>query len=854
MITILTVAGCLAGLYLGQILFGNGTLGTIMGFLLGSNTGLLFEVHSLNRRLSALEKYRRTTPLPAPTVTPVKKTSPPTTKLPTKSPKFPSAAQKYLTDRVKNLLNTGNLPVKTGILVCFFGIAFLLKYAVDHQLFYLSLAMRHWLSAGFAGILLLIGYRLRQSLPLYAISLQGGGIGILYLTVYSSMGFFALLDKTPAFALLTLLTIGCGLLAIGQNARSLAVLAIIGGFLAPLLIPAYNQDPLLLFSWYGFLNLGIAVIAWFRPWRELNTIGFLFTFIIAGFWGYHYYSPPWFMITEPFLIGHFLLYQLIVVLFAHRQPPKLKGLVDGTLVFGTPIAAFTLQAGLLTDSEYGLAGSALIVSLLYGLGAFRLHTQFKLLSEAWLALAVAFATVAVPLAFQAQWTSAVWALEGAALIWVSQRQKHPLGLAFGLFLIITASLAFFLDGSHYRETRAIVNGHYFGIAVIFLSSLLGAWCFHHDVFFKKYSRPAGYFLLIWGLLWWLAGGLVEIIHHAPIMEQPSWLVSYLTLGMALLLLMSRQWPAARRTTLGFLPLLWIPTGMTVNLQGHPGMAFGTIIWPLAFALQWVILYRQLPSEKTWPAGIHLASLFFFTALAAWETGWQIRQWPLNDLWVWTTVSTLLGIIIMIISELYRRRLWPVSAFPNIWLIGGMGGLLTLQGTVLGILTIINDGAPSPLPYRPILNPLDLTSLFFLGLLLHWRHQLGHRSRWLNAIVTVNIVGFTSMMLVRALHHHLTIPWSAEALFSSVIIQASLSLYWGLLGFVAMLWGTRKGQRSLWITGFVLMIIVVGKLFFADFGNSGTLARVITFLGTGLILVITGYFSPAPPAERKSRES
>ena len=49
----------------------------------------------------------------------------------------------------------------------------------------------------------------------------------------------------------------------------------------------------------------------------------------------------------PFLILFFLFYVGIAVLYASRQAPDLKGYVDGTLVFGTPIIAFGLQAGMM---------------------------------------------------------------------------------------------------------------------------------------------------------------------------------------------------------------------------------------------------------------------------------------------------------------------------------------------------------------------------------------------------------------------------------------------------------------------------------------------------------------------------
>ena len=88
-----------------------------------------------------------------------------------------------------------------------------------------------------------------------------------------------------------------------------------------------------------------------------------FTFFIALFWGYRFFRPELFTSTEPFLVAHFLLYQAIAVLYALRRPPDRPDLVDGTIVFGTPVMAFGLQSAMLYDTEYGLAAYAFTSNL-----------------------------------------------------------------------------------------------------------------------------------------------------------------------------------------------------------------------------------------------------------------------------------------------------------------------------------------------------------------------------------------------------------------------------------------------------------------------------------------------------------
>jgi hypothetical protein len=73
----------------------------------------------------------------------------------------------------------------------------------------------------------------------------------------------------------------------------------------------------------------------------------------------------------------------------------------------------------------------------------RKQESLKLLTECFLALGTGFATLAVPLALDARWTTAVWAVEGAGVFWVGMRQARWMPRAFGLALQGIAALAFY---------------------------------------------------------------------------------------------------------------------------------------------------------------------------------------------------------------------------------------------------------------------------------------------------------------------------------------------------------------------------------------------------------------------------
>ena len=266
----------------------------------------------------------------------------------------------------------------------------------------------------------------------------------------------------------------------------------------------------MLFSYYLLLNLGIVAIAWFKAWRVLNLVGFLFTFFIGLAWGVRFYPPELFDTTEPFLIAFFLMY------VSWRSSSRGAGAepgayVDGMIVFGVPIAAFGLQAGLIRDTEFGLAFLRRRRAVYLALAlALRARPAMRLLAESFLALGVVFATLAIPLALDARWTSAAWALEGAAVVWVGMRQERRLARAFGILL-----------QSRGRSRSSTATAGAFGIPLLdppfvgaLLLSIAGLWSYrllaNAGERVSKFEQGLVPFGFAWGLAWWLFAANHEI--------------------------------------------------------------------------------------------------------------------------------------------------------------------------------------------------------------------------------------------------------------------------------------------------------------------------------------------------------
>lgn len=762
-----------------------------------------------------------------------------------------------ITALIKRYFLGGNTVVRVGVLILFFGIAFLLKYAAEQNKLPAEFRL---VGAGLGSIaLLVVGWRLRDKRREYAVALQGGGIGIFYLTVFAALRLYQLIPASATLFILVAICVSSATLALLQNSVALAVLGAAGGFLAPVLTSTGGGSHVMLFSYYALLNAGVLGLAWFKAWRLLNLVGFAFTFVIGAAWGMKYYQPAYFASTEPFLILFFLFYVAIAVLFAHRQPLHLRGYVDGTLVFGTPIAGFVLQAGLVRGFPYGMAFSALTLGAFYiGLASTLWRhgaASMRTLTESFLALGVVFATLAVPLALDGQWTAAVWAIEGAGLYWVGQRQSRKLPQVFGALLQPAAGILFLPELSHYAAPWPWLNSHFAGCALLAAAGIfLGYRAYRFSNW--PHAHALSLFMLIWGALWWLLGGYQQIDQHVPYDFKVAAGVGYLAMtAFAAERAGARfQWAQGRNVALALLPMLAVIFGMRVDVAHHVFGGMGWAAWPAAFLTWFFILYQRDRGAIATPMWTHYVGAWLVGLAAVVEINWQTNflldgggDWGRYG---WGVVPAL-GLWIALKASQWNH--WPFNAHRQTYrLYGGTGA------AVIGALWLFvssgQAGDPAPLPYAPLLNPLDLGIAFFMVTLVLWLAQTradGELSVLTKDRVDLWLTGaglfvWLNAMLLRSMHHYADIAHTAPALFHSVLVQAALSLFWTVMAVAMMVYATRRGKRIVWITGAVLQAVVVAKLFFLELANTGTMARIVSFIGVGILLLAVGYLAPVPP--------
>lgn len=930
-------------------------------------------------------------------------------------------------------LVSGNIVAKVGVLILFFGVGFLLKYAYDQGVLPVPVRLAGVALVGIA--MGLAGWRLLETRRLYGLILQGGGIGLLYLDVFFALKIYGLVDPGLGFAAFMALGIAATLLAVRQDARVLAVLGLTGAFLAPILASTGRGDHVLLFSYYTPLNAFVLAISWFKAWRDLNLVGFIFTFVVGLLWGASNYRPEHFATVEPFVLIFFAMYLVIPILFAQRQPPELRGLVDGTLVFGTPLCVAFMQSALVRDLPYGLAWSAAVGALIYAVLAFMTIRRdgLKLLGETYVALALVLLTLAIFFAFDAYPTFALWALEGAAIVWVGLRQRRVLARWFGyalqlagtvyfllrypdyalaspfwnefvigcaiiaaagfaiawllrryaearsaaeptpsmwlawagawwavagihalyraypwetfvaallVFMALTVT-AFELVGARLRwnELRQLASIHFFALVVIAAMTALGGdgrvsfsrplahggywtwpgsflvllwiqarhvrdglvaadnpllvlrwlliaalatwdalWLFGHDEYGQTLAwgaaaialacvrfrlrerndanaRSIAPAVLAWGLVFWLLAALAWIDRDLADDAKPAAVLAFAALSCFVVEIGGSfvQWSLLRRCA-SVLPAAMALVLMAIVAGGmHPFAQHGWLTWPTALALQYLVMQRpERDGVAIASAAQHVAALWILTVAMTWEAVWQIDASGLGRPWQAAASALVPAAIVAAVGAL--RRFWPFEPhYVPTYRDRALGGIAVWLVLWMLVANLSEPGSMQPLAYVPLFNPLDVASLCALAALWFWARSFGGEhdlSRNAAQILAAFAFVWVNCVLLRTIHYWGDVPYEWLALSRSVLVQSGFSLLWTASAFVLMLYATRNARRKLWMLGAALLAVVVLKLFLNDLASTGTIARIVSFLGVGAGLLAIGYVAPVPPGDRE----
>ena len=762
-----------------------------------------------------------------------------------------------------NFFTTGNPIVKVASIVLFFGVAFLLKYAAENDYFPI-----HWrfICVAIAAIGLLVwGIRLPVKQRSYALVIQGTAIGILYLTIYASSSLYPLLPLTLAFFLLLLVSIVSAFLAIKQDAPSLAIVAVIGGFLAPILTSSGSNAYIKLFSYYAVLNLGILIISLYRSWRFLCWLGFMFTFVIGSLWGYQSYRPEFFSSTEPFLIFHVLLYILIPILFLRLKKLPSLPFVQSTIVFGLPTISFVLQLSLVNHLPHGDSWSALGWSIIYYIASGVIYfmqqkslAQSRILFISYLAIGTTFFSLFLLFLFSRDVTSVLWALEAAGLTWIGIRQKEWLPKVAGLLLILLSYMLFIEQSNAQLSTRLFVNNQYISALLITVATAAMGFFYYQikDSLHFNYEIILPRSMLAISCVFIFTVGFIELHRLA--------LTQYLSIGFllysTLLAILYRaigyklSWPDLSRLSLLLLPIMVSIIAVTFlhNAYHSPLYDYGYVAYPLAifiiFTFAKNFLLQALVTDGFYRM-IQTTLLVSVSFVLTWAIAVFAKGLSSNGDWYPIIFGLVPAVILLSCFTITSR----MNAQTPEYKVLTLGQTLHMLYLILWLIaTSFSKLHPDNIHFISVLNPLDITQIFVLFLCIK-----SYKATWNNGnpyfdsqkvfyIAYVSGFFLITLLVARSYHHISGVPFTFSSLFSEPCFQLTISILWSILAVVIMFFSKKRQSRQLWVLGALLLGAILLKLIAFDMADSGTLARIISFLVVGAIMLGIGYFTPMPP--------
>jgi uncharacterized membrane protein len=792
------------------------------------------------------------------------------------TPPAPSALKNSLAAFIRG----GNLWAAGGIILLIAAFAMLITYLGNKGFFTVEMGIA---AAAFSGLVMLAsGWRFRKKRPVYFLLLQGGGIGILYLSVFAAHKLTPYFPPLVSLILMTLLLLPAIVLALFQGSQALALLGFLGGYAAPLLLASGEGNHVFLFAYYGVLDLGVLAISLFRHWKGLNLLAFLCTFILTNYWTALYYEPALFGGTEPFFLAYILIFT-ILALRGFGTEGAGDGHIDLVLVLGTPIAGAVLQWKLFDAVPHGHALICLVFSAFYILLAViiwkRRGREMRIFCEGYLWLGMLLANLAIPLELAPRITSAVWAAEGMAVFFFGRRLKSSKTTILGLILHLAAAAAFAAEQNIFAYGEgAFRSARFIGSLVIALSALVMVFAAERLPVPKNRSpddrpRLAAFpvVLAVWAFAWWFGGWTYEIYRT---LDDPGAFLFLCCSASALAAFGLSKFLRSPVYRIGTIPSLGAGLFLMLFAFRGSGYVIGgpwTILsynffnglflwgWIAFFAVQALLLFF---SRKDLPEAVHSIWLLLvvFTGLRVISSSGRALTLFRGLAPAWTSLAGMAPVFIamMGISLLRPRLLSSPEGFR-----GKLFGFVLplVLSCVMGfwfLVTLFFSGDPAPLPfYIPIVNPLDLEEAFCIALFLLWQSSLkqgklpvlGKPALFVVADTTIFL--FTIALTARSVHFYGGVPY--RQIFDSSVFHLCLFILWAIYGISHIIGGFKLARRKIWIAGAVLTVADVAKLLILDMGGTGALTRIISFFIAGLLLLFIGWAAPLPPPERKEND-
>jgi uncharacterized membrane protein len=321
---------------------------------------------------------------------------------------------------------------------------------------------------------------------------------------------------------------------------------------------------------------------------------------------------------------------------------------------------------------------------------------------------------------------------------------------------------------------------------------------------------------------------------------------------------------ARLAALALLPVMELFALLTLISSEHPLGSGGQLAWPLAFAALYVVCARIEDTLTEQPLTLlHAGSALLLLALGSWEIAYQLGVVGARIAWPSLGWALLPAIVLAVLPALIRNVAWPLRRHAAIYR-GWVGGTLAAYLILWSVVSYC--GLPRvtyPGQLVPLLQGVDLGEVgVFLALAAYWRalalasqepdasgsRELPGLPMQLDKVLLALVIFGLHATLLRGLHFWAGVDYELGALLASTLVQSALSIFWAAMALMLMVLATLRASRRLWLGGAALLGGVILKLFLIDLSSIGTIERIVSFLGVGVLTLVIGYFAPDAPGQ------
>lgn len=359
---------------------------------------------------------------------------------------------------------------KLGMLLIIFGVAAAFRYSYTN-----------WLNDYFKGsmffvlgILMLVGgeWMYRKKKQTFALGLIGGGISVLYGSIFFSYFLLDIIGLTVALLLSVLVTVTAVVLSLRYQSKTVCTFGLVGGY-----IPFYSY--LISFGLEGtavyaamayllILNGAILWISFQKQWGIVHYISFVLNipafFILIMISSSSTVSMAYTMLT-------FLLYLFLTIGFSFTYKVSMKWSDVTLLAFNTSISSAVMYHlfNVLAWQDFRGLLAVVFCVLYFGLGKFveSKMDQEKQTKVLFYGTSITFAVLIIPFQFGVEWLALGWLVESIVIMLYANRYKLSLLEKAGWGIFGLTLFTFFLEAlQHMDGIIRTANFHFKYFAII----------------------------------------------------------------------------------------------------------------------------------------------------------------------------------------------------------------------------------------------------------------------------------------------------------------------------------------------------------------------------------------------------